>query len=136
MLRFGNHRFLRAGTNIFVNTNGTDWVRTPRPTASLFESLTFGAGMFVATAGRDVATSVDGFNWIVRTNVLPFFARDVTFGNGVFLAVSFDTNTSISGFGRYFISQPVAEMRPTASPGELRLHGVRTAITKSWRPMI
>lgn len=116
ILCFGNNRFVRVGDSLWVSTNGTSWVTTSQPSANPIATMSFGAGIFVATAGRDVASSVDGFNWIVRTNALPQGVSDVTFGNGVFMAVA-GTN--------YFTSQPVAKVSLSTDARTLWVHGLK-----------
>lgn len=107
-----------------MNTNGTMWVQTPWPTSNAFNTVSFGAGMFVATSGRDVASSVDGFNWTVRTNALPRGVYDMTFGKGFFIAVGNSCPISeCAGEQTYFVSQPVAELSSTAA-GSLWVRGV------------
>jgi hypothetical protein len=116
ILCFGNNRFVRVGNSLMVNTNDIGWIPIPQPTVSTFNTLAFGAGMFVATAGRDVAISADGFNWNVRTNALPGTVFDMTFGNGVFMAV---------GGTNYYTSKPLAALSSATSPGTLWLHGMK-----------
>lgn len=120
LICFGNDRFIRVSDQLHVYTrpSPTDpmsWVLTPWPTAIPFERITFGAGLFLATAGRDVASSTNGFDWTVHTNALPSSVADVTYGHGVFMAVA--------GW-KYYVSQPIAGLRHGPVPGTLWLDGL------------
>jgi hypothetical protein len=119
LICFGNGRFIRVSDQLHVYARPTpadpvSWVLTPWPTAIPFERIAFGAGMFLATAGRDVATSTNGFDWTVRTNALPRAVLDVAFGTSLVMAVA----------GTNYYTAPIASLAPTATPGAVWLHGI------------
>ena len=68
---------------------GVDWWEMSMPSSASWQSVTYGAGKFVAvaSAGDKAAYSTDGINWTATT--LPF-ATDwlsVTYGDGRFVAM-------------------------------------------------
>jgi hypothetical protein len=86
LITFGHDRFIRAGTELLISTNSTNWLPAAYPTAGRFDVLKHLAGTFVASAGRDLATSTNGFDWNVRTNALPRPISDLVLANGLLLA--------------------------------------------------
>ena len=69
---------------------GVDWWEMSMPSSASWQSVTYGAGKFVAvaSAGDKAAYSTDGINWTATT--LPSSAswQSVTYGAGKFVAVA------------------------------------------------
>ena len=102
-----NSNLFNTGTNVGIGTTspterlevvgniiseGTAWTARTSPADNQWLSVTFGNGLFVATAqtgtGNRVMTSPDGINWTTRTSAADNSWVSVTFGDGLFVAVA------------------------------------------------
>jgi len=70
---------------------GFNWALDTGPANNLWESVTYGNGLFVAVSSNGtsrVMTSPDGINWTLRSSPAPNQWWSVTYGNGLFVAVA------------------------------------------------
>jgi parallel beta-helix repeat protein len=71
---------------------GITWTARTNPVDNLWNSVTYGNGMYVAVAGTGtgdrVMTSPDGVTWTTRTSPADNSWRSITYGNGLFVAVA------------------------------------------------
>lgn len=89
---------------------GSNWSVSSTPADNTWQSVCFGANLFVAVAssgsGNRVMTSPDGVTWTTRsTSGLDNTWRSVAYGNGVFVAVSYDGNAMTSTDGITWIDR-------------------------------
>jgi len=97
---FAGETFVAVGDSIMTSTNGLDWTYVVPATRQTLNSITYGAGLFVAVGGAYVSlhqaglhysaivTSTDGYHWtnVVERN-LGFNLAAVTYGSNQFVAV-------------------------------------------------
>lgn len=82
---------------------GTDWTARTSAADNIWESVSYGNGLFVAVSsnGTDrVMTSPDGATWTGRAAAVNNNWQSVTFGNGLFVAVA------SSGTGNRVMTSP------------------------------
>lgn len=72
--------------------DGTTWTSQTTPVDNLWNSITYGNGLFVAVAGSGtnnrIMTSPDAITWTLRTSPADNYWTSVCYGNGKFLAVA------------------------------------------------
>ncbi|MBI1834119.1 MAG: hypothetical protein HYR90_04840, partial [Candidatus Andersenbacteria bacterium] len=75
-----------------IISKGTSWTSRTSAADNNWNAITYGNGLFVATAntgiGNRVMTSPDGINWTIRTSPADNSWVSVTYGNGLFVAVA------------------------------------------------
>ena len=71
---------------------GVDWTIRESAAYSLWRSVCYGNGLFVAVANSGVMTSPDGIDWTARQSAANNNWRSVCYGNGLLVAVA-DTGT-------------------------------------------
>lgn len=85
---------LRDSSRVFTSPDALVWTESVMPGTGPWNSITFGAGKFVAVAysgpsgGTEAATSTDGIAWTMRTLPTTDPWWSVGFGNGLFVALS------------------------------------------------
>ena len=100
-ITFANNQFVAVAESagagrgqVMTSANGTSWTLQTAASVSSWASVTYGNGIFVATAwnGTDrVMTSPDGITWTAQTATSTSSQwLSVTFGAGIFVAVSLD----------------------------------------------
>lgn len=78
------------GGSIYTSPDAETWTQQTSPTIQTLESITYGAGLFVATIGNGAnrfVTSPDGITWTLRAAPGGQQLRGVYFGNSLFVAV-------------------------------------------------
>ncbi|MDB5182331.1 MAG: hypothetical protein JWO47_115 [Candidatus Saccharibacteria bacterium] len=77
-----------------IISKGTSWTSRTGAANLIWNSITYGNGLYVAVAssgtGNRVMTSPDGINWTARTSAADNKWNSVVYGNGLFVAVSND----------------------------------------------
>ncbi|MEO5635113.1 MAG: hypothetical protein ABIS26_00715 [Candidatus Paceibacterota bacterium] len=86
-----------AGNRVMTSPNGITWTLRADAADNMWQSITYGNGLFVAVAssgtGNRVMTSPDGITWTLRTSAADKAWYDVTYGNGTFVAVASSSTT-------------------------------------------
>ena len=92
---------------VMTSPDGITWTRATAGASSVWSSVTYGNGLFVAvaynasdpnSAANRVMTSPDGVNWTARNGGAANIWRSVTYGGGMFVAVAQNqTNGSTVG---------------------------------------
>ena len=101
---YGNGMFVAVGqtsnTNsqpesynkgVITSTDGVNWTIREGVTTDghmMWNSVTYGNGLFVAVGYNSVMTSSDGINWTSRDAASDNDWESITYGNGLFVAVS------------------------------------------------
>ena len=84
--------------------DASTWTIRTSAADNLWNSVTYGGGLFVAVAssgtGNRVMTSPDGINWTIRTAAADNDWTSVTYGGGLFVAVS------RTGSGNHVMTSP------------------------------
>lgn len=117
-LAYGNGRYVATGNNMAITSvDGITWTQPTIPTGN-WNSITYGAGLFVAVStggGQSIATSPDGITWTLRSTALPSSQtwQPIAFGNGVFVVIA--QNTSVAATSADGITWTQRTLPATAS---------------------
>ena len=94
--------------NTYSGGIGVNWTRQVSAEDNVWQSVTFGNGLFVAVSstgsGDRAMTSPDGINWTIQSSPDNFWLS-VTFGNGLFVAVGTGDRVMTSPDGTNWTSQ-------------------------------
>ena len=82
-----------SATKIATSSDGLTWTARTSPNNSIWYSIAYGKGIFVAVGVSQVAYSADGINWTAVSTVTQTWLN-VTYGNGIFVAVSSNGTTT------------------------------------------
>jgi len=89
---FGNGKFVAIAHNrVMISTDGTNWTDYDHGHDAQWNSITYGAGLYVAVGGTTnnrVMTSVNGISWTLRDAYEDNYWEAVCYGQGVFMAVA------------------------------------------------
>jgi len=111
---WGNNRYVAIGygTSAAYSLDGVTWTASTLPRSQSWESVAYGAGVFVAVGDNAAgfstiyyATSTDGITWTERTFNSGSW-RDIVYGNSEFVVISEEgaSQVSSSGTGSWTIS--------------------------------
>jgi hypothetical protein len=109
-LAYGNDRFVATGTTagtsnqVAYSTDGINWTRSSSTVDSIWQTLTYGNGLFVACSavGGYIMTSPDGITWTSRTSPVSIGVTGLSFANGIFIGI---LTTLANGNSNSIISQ-------------------------------
>jgi hypothetical protein len=118
-IAYGNGVFVGVGDrSAIVSSDGLTGSSYTISDEHWFGSVTFGAGMFVASGVNDaiIATSTNGENWVVHRMHTQVFGRPATYANGAFWTVGED-----EGIIRSAQMEPLIHARKAGTGVELKV---------------
>ena len=79
---------------VMSSPDGVTWTNRTPPVSGNWRSVTYGNGLYAATAtwiNQNIMTSPDGINWTTKTPDPPFYYgwEGITYGNGSFVGVGY-----------------------------------------------
>ncbi len=102
-----------AGSRVMTSPDGITWTARNAAADILWNSVTYGNGLFVAVGSsgniNSVMTSPDGINWTLReqsTSAIWRSWESVTYGEGLFVAVSSNAAALDIGIGDHVMTSP------------------------------
>jgi len=97
---YGDGQFVAVGggTQGAYSTDGITWTAMTMPTASAWQDVEHGSGLFVAVSDSPIAYSTDAINWTVATS-LSLDLQSAAYGSDRFVAVGYYGNSAYSTDG-------------------------------------